>query len=110
MTVEIFSKKVMQSNIVNTYVATAFFATLIFFVINANVYTSLEMVTAVMIVTIAFKGIANVMVSLVILLFPFDNKKAEMAFEESSLKVDGLLNDLAVQQTKIKSKDFLKKG
>jgi hypothetical protein len=97
VTVDIFSKNVIRTNIINTYVATAFFATVIFFVINGNSYTPLEMTFAVVIVTIAFKGIANIMLSLIILLFSFDEKKDSIEFENAADKIDGLINDLNIK-------------
>jgi hypothetical protein len=43
------------------------------------------------------------MLSLVVLLYNFDNKKESAAFDETKSRIDGLLNDLSLQQTKIKS-------
>ena len=103
MNIEKFSNVVIRSNIVNTYVATAFFATLIYFIINANLYTPLEMIIGVMLVTITFKGIANLMFSYVIALFKFDNDENAKAFDEVTLRVDGLLNELALQESQLKS-------
>jgi len=106
--VEDFSKKVLSSNIVNTYVATAFFATLIFFVLNANSYTPMEMMTGIVLVTIAFKGVSNMMVSLVILLFNLKTKDESIEFEKSALHVNSLLHDLSLQQAKIKTNQNIK--
>ncbi len=44
MVVEKFSQGVVNSGIFRLYIATGFFATLIFFVINADLYTPLEMI------------------------------------------------------------------
>ncbi len=103
MLVENFSQKVLRSNIINTYVATAFFASLIFFVINANAYTPLEMLTGVILVTVAFKGISNMMLSLVILLYNLNGKEKSIEFEEATSKINSLLNDLSLQQAKLKT-------
>ena len=103
MIVESFSHKLLNSSMRNTYVATAFFATLIFFVINANSYTPIEMLLGVTMVTIAFKGLSNMMVSLVILLFNLDNKEEQLEFEKTSQRINGLLNELSLQQTKFKT-------
>ena len=103
MLVENFTNRLLSSKILDVYVATAFFATLIFFVFNANAYTPLEMMFGVVFVTIAFKGLSYMMISLIILLFNLDNKKDQIAFKESSARIDGLLNDLTLQQTKLKS-------
>lgn len=110
MIIENFSQKVLSSNMINTYVATAFFSTLIFFILNANSYTPLEMMTGVVLVTIAFKGVSNMMLSLIVLLYNLENKEHALEFEETSSKVNGLLNKLQLQQTKIKSNQVLAKG
>ena len=101
MIVEDFSRKVISSNVINVYVATAFFATLIFFVLNANSYTPLEMIIGVGIVTIAFKGISNVMLSLVISLFSLKPKEEAVEFDKSASKVNNLLHELSLQQAKL---------
>lgn len=103
MVIEEFSNRVLASKIIDTYVATAFFATVVFFVLNSHAYTAIEMLFGVMIVTIAFKGLSHLMVALVIALFNLDNKKDELEFDNQVSRIDGLLNDLALQQTKIKT-------
>ena len=108
MIIEDFSRRLITSKMMNTYVATAFFSTVIFFVLNANSYTPLEMITGVILVTIAFKGVANMMLSLVILLFNLENKGQSLEFEQTSSKVNGLLNELSLQQTKIRSNQVAK--
>ena len=108
MIIEDFSYRLISSKMMNTYVATAFFATLVFFVLNANSYTPLEMIMGVVFVTIAFKGVSNMMLSLVILLFNLENKEHALEFERTSAKVNGLLNELSLQQTKIKSNQLAK--
>ena len=108
MLVEDFSQKVLSSNIVNTYVATAFFAILIFFVLNANSYTPMEMMTGIVLVTIAFKGVSNMMLSLVILLFNLKSRDESIEFEKSALNVNSLLHDLSLQQARIKTNQNIK--
>jgi len=103
MNIENFSNVIVRSNLINTYVATAFFATLIYFTINSNLYTPLEMIASVMLVTIAFKGIANLMFSLIIALFKFDNKDEIENFDKVSTKVNGLLNELSLQEAQLKT-------
>ena len=108
MLVEDFSSRVLRSNIVKTYVATAFFATLIFFILNANSYTPLEMMIGIVLVTIAFKGVSNMMLSLVILLFNLQRKDDSLEFEKSASNVNSLLNDLSLQQAKLKQTKILR--
>jgi uncharacterized membrane-anchored protein len=105
--VEEFSNKVLRSKIINTYVATAFFAVIIFFTLNADSYTPVEMLFGVIFVTIAFKGLSHMMIALIILLYDFDHKKESMELGEVSSRINGLLNDLSLQQTKIKSQKIV---
>jgi len=103
MVIEKFSQKVVSSNLINTYVATAFFATVIFFIINANIYTPLEMISGVILVTVAFKGISNMMFSLVVLLVNLDSDEKSLEFEKTTSKINSLLNELQLQKTKLKA-------
>ena len=97
MVVERFSQGVINSGVFKIYIATGFFATLIFFVINADLFTPVEMIVGIIGVTVALKGITNMMLSLIILLFNFDNKQAQLDFEYNSEKIDSLLSDLAIK-------------
>jgi hypothetical protein len=103
MIVEAFSKKIIASRLLDTYVAASFFATLIFFVLNSNVYSPFEMILGVMLVTIAFKGVANIMLSMSISLVSLDNKQDSIEFEESANKLESLVNDLAIQEATVQS-------
>lgn len=103
MLVESFSKKILESKIFDTYVAAVFFATLIFFVLNINNYTPFEMIFWIMIVTVGFKGIANIMFSLTIALVDIDNVEESVEFEHESNKLESLVNDLAIQEATVKT-------
>ncbi len=103
MLVENFSKKIITSRLLDTYVAASFFATLIFFVLNSNIYSPFEMILGVMIVTVAFKGVANLMLSMTISLVNLDNAQDAIEFEEASNKLEALVNDLAIQQASVQS-------
>ena len=102
MIIQNFSKKMIKSKIFDTYVAAVFFATLIFFVLNMNAFTPLEILAGVMMVTIAFKGIANIMFSLVIAFVNFDNLNDAVEFEKSANEVEALVNELAIKQAAMK--------
>lgn len=104
MVVEKFSQSVINSGILRFYTATGFFATLIYFVLNSDFYTPMEMVTWVVLITIALKGIANLMLSLVILLFNLDNKKGEFEFDKISADIDAMLAEFALKETNKKAK------
>jgi hypothetical protein len=97
LVVEKFSQGVLNSGILRLYIATGFFATLIFFVINSDLFTPIEMIFGVIAVTIVLKGISNIMLSLIIVLFSLDNKREELEFKHTSDKIDALLADLTIQ-------------
>ncbi|RXJ99588.1 hypothetical protein CRU98_06055 [Arcobacter sp. CECT 8986] len=97
MIVEKFSQNVVNSGIFKLYIATGFFATLIFFVINAELFTPLEMLFGIVGVTVVLKGVSNMMLSLIILLFNLDNKRKELDFKYNSEKIDAMLAELSIQ-------------
>ncbi len=97
MVVERFSQGVINSGLMRLYVATGFFSTLIFFVLNADFFTPLEMIAGVIGSTIIFKSIGNMMLSLIISLFSLDNKEAQLNYHYNSEKIDAMLSELTVQ-------------
>ncbi len=103
MMVENFSKKIITSRLLDTYVAASFFATLIFFVLNTNIYSPFEMILGVILVTIAFKSIANIMLSMTISLVNLNNIQDSVEFEEASNKLESLVSDLAIQEASVQS-------
>ena len=102
MVIQNFSKKMIKSKIFDTYVAAVFFATLIFFVLNMNSFTPIEILAGVMLVTIAFKGIANIMFSMTISFVNFDNLSNAVDFEKSANEVETLVNELSLKQATMK--------
>lgn len=104
MVVEKFSQSVVNSGILRLYTAAGFFGVLIYFVLNADYYTPLEMLTWVVLITTAFKGISNLMLSLVILLFNLENKKGEFEFEKISGDIDAMLAEFSLKETNKKAK------
>lgn len=105
MVVENFSKKLLSSRIFDTYVAAVFFATMIFFVLNASHYTPFEMIFWIVLVTIGFKGIANIMFALTVSLVKLDNTQDAIEFEKASNKLESLVKDLAIQEAAVQSKN-----
>jgi len=103
MKTEEFSKKLVQSKIFDTYVAAVFFGTIIFFVLNADFYTPIEMIFWVVFVTILFKGLANIMLSLLIALFNLSNEQHRSEFQKATDDLDSLVNDLAIQEAAVQS-------
>jgi len=103
MIIEAFSKKMINSGILNTYVAAVFFASSIFFVLNSSYYTPLEMMFGVVVATIIFKGVANIMLSMIIALVNLDNKQEELLFKKDAENLESLVSDLAMQEAAIQS-------
>ena len=103
MRTEEFSQNLIKSKIFDTYVATVFFGIIIFFVLNSGYYTPIEMIFGIMFVTILFKGVSNIMLSMVISLVNLSNEQDRLEFEESSDKLESLVNDLAIQEAATQS-------
>ena len=103
MTIEKFSKRMIESGIFNTYVATVFFSSVIFFVLNASIFTPLEMMFGIVASTILFKGVANIMLSMTISLVNLDNQQNSVEFKKDSDNLESLVNDLAIQEAAIQS-------
>ncbi len=97
MVVERFSQNILNSGIFRFYIATGFFATLIFFTINADLFTPFEMLLGIILITVVLKGISNMMLSLIISLFNLDNKRSEFDFKYNEEKIQIMLNELAVK-------------
>lgn len=98
MVVEKFSQSVINSGLFRLYIATGFFATLIFFVVNVDLYTPLEMIFGIIGVTVVLKGVSNMMLSLIILLFNLDNKRQELDFKYNEEKINAMMAELGVQE------------
>ena len=98
MVVARFSQNVINSGLFRLYISTGFFATIIFFVINADFFTPMEMILGIIGVTIVLKGISNIMLSLIITLFSLDNKRSELDFKYNEEKIEAMMNELNVQE------------
>ncbi|APW66387.1 MULTISPECIES: hypothetical protein [Arcobacteraceae] len=97
MVVERFSQNVINSGIFRLFIASGFFATVIFFVVNADFFTPIEMIFGIIGVTIILKGISNIMLSMIISFFSLDNKKNELNFKYNEEKIDAMLSELNIQ-------------
>ena len=108
MIIERFSQTVINSGIFRLYIATGFFATLIFFVLNAELFTPFEMILGTMLITIVLKGMSNIMLSLIISLFNLDNKRNEFDFKYNEEKIQVMLNELSVKEVMDVNKNLKK--
>ena len=97
MVIERFSQTVINSGVFRFYIATGFFATLIFFIINADLFTAMEMILGIILITIVLKGVSNMMLSLIISLFSLENKRNEFNFKYNEEKIQLMLDGLTVK-------------
>ena len=109
MVVERFSQEVINSGIFRLYIPTGFFATLIFFVVNADLFTPIEMIFGIIGITIVLKGVSNMMLSLIISLFSLEGKRNELDFKYNEEKIDVMLSELGVNEA-MKSSQKLNKA
>lgn len=103
MVIERFARQMLKSGIFDTYVAAAFFASSIFFVLNSSLFTPIEMMVGIVLATIVFKGIAYMMLSLTISFMSLDNTHDSIEFKKASDELESLVNDLTIQEAAIQS-------
>lgn len=87
----------MNSGLFKTYIATGFFATLLFFLFNSELFTPIEMLVGIIFITLLLKGLSNIMISLIISLFSLENKRKEFDFKYNEDKINAMLNELVVK-------------
>lgn len=98
MVIERFSQNLINSGIFKIYIATGFFATLIFFVVNSELFSPIEMILGSILITIILKGLSNLMLSFMVSSFSLENKKAEFDFKYNEEKINILLNQLVAKE------------
>jgi len=98
MVVERFSQNVINSGIFRLFIASGFFATVIFFVINADFFTPMEIIFGIIGITIILKGISNIMLSMIISFFSLEDKRNELNFKYNEEKIESMLSELNVQE------------
>ena len=97
MVIERFSQNLINSGLFKTYIATGFFATLLFFLFNSELFTPIEMLVGIIFITLLLKGLSNIMISLIISLFSLENKRKEFDFKYNEDKINAMLNELVVK-------------
>ena len=97
-----------NSGVFRLYIAAGFFATLIFFTVNADFFTPMEMILGIILVTVTLKGVSNLMLSLIISLFSLENKRNEFDFKYNEEKIQVMLNELSVKDVIDANKNFKK--
>ena len=108
--VEKFFIKIIKTKFIDFYVATAFFATVVFFILNISLYTPSEILMWIIIVTLTFKGLAHLIVSIIIMFFDLKQIEQNLEYKKQLNKLETLVNELSIQQTKIKNKNNKQKS
>lgn len=110
MIIQQFSAQTIRSTVFKTYIATGFFATLIFFVLNSHIFTPYEMMLGTIVATIAFKGLSNIMVSMVILLFDLQDTHEQQQFKIAEDKLDLLIHQMNLTEAGTTNSSIKEKG
>lgn len=97
MVVEKFSQNLINTGVFKVYIAVGFFATLIFFIFNTELFSPLQMLFGAVLVTVALKGMSNFMLSHIINHFSLEQKKLDFEEKYSEDKIGLLLNQLVVK-------------
>ena len=105
MIIENFVVKVIKTKIFETYVATGFFAAVIFFIFNSHLYTPTEIILGVVLLTVALKAVTNMMLSLLILLFDYSSKEDEAKFKLEDERLNLLLSEMQMQTARMQTKE-----
>lgn len=98
MVIERFSQNLINSGLFKTYIATGFFATILFFLFNYELFTPIEMLVGIVVMTLLLKGLSNIMVSLIISLFSLENKRKEFEFKYNEDKINAMLSELVIKE------------
>ena len=97
MVIERFSQNLINSGLFKTYIATGFFATILFFLFIFFFFTPIEMLVWIVVMTLLLKGLSNIMVSLIISLFSLENKRKEFEFKYNEDKINAMLSELVIK-------------
>lgn len=100
MVVERFSQNLINTGIFKIYIAIGFFATIIFFTFNSELFSPLQMLFGAILVTVTLKGFSNLMLSFIVNNFSLDQKRMEFDNRYNEDKINLLLNQLVVKDIK----------
>jgi hypothetical protein len=98
--VERFSQNLINTGIFKIYIAIGFFATIIFFTFNSELFSPLQMLFGAILVTVTLKGFSNLMLSFIVNNFSLDQKRMEFDNRYNEDKINLLLNQLVVKDIK----------
>jgi hypothetical protein len=95
--VERFSQNLINTGIFRIYIAIGFFATIIFFTFNAELFSPLQMLFGAILVTVTLKGFSNLMLSFIVNNFSLEQKRMDFDNRYNEDKINLLLNQLATK-------------
>gem|GEM_PF-1244042 len=98
MVVERFSHNLINTGIFKVYIAIGFFATLIFFIFNTELFSPLQMLFGAILVTVFLKGCSNLMLSFIVEHFSLENRKQEFDVKYNEEKLTLLLNQYSIDE------------
>jgi len=96
--VERFSHNLINTGIFKVYIAIGFFATLIFFIFNTELFSPLQMLFGAVLVTVFLKGCSNLMLSFIVEHFSLENRKQEFDVKYNEEKLTFLLNQYSIDE------------
>jgi len=96
--VERFSHNLINTGIFKVYIAIGFFATLIFFIFNTELFSPLQMLFGAILVTVFLKGCSNLMLSFIVEHFSLENRKQEFDVKYNEEKLTLLLNQYSIDE------------
>lgn len=97
MVVERFSQNLINTGIFKIYIAIGFFATIIFFTFNSELFSPLQMLFGAILVTVTLKGFSNLMLSFIVNNFSLEQKRMDFDNRYNEDKINLLLNQLATK-------------
>ena len=98
MIVERFSQNIIGSGVLRLYMATGFFASMAFFILNITLFSPMEIMVYMAIITVALKGLSNLMLGFVIALFNISNKEDELHHSVYGDKINSLVSELTLKE------------
>jgi len=96
--VERFSHNLINTGIFKVYTAIGFFATLIFFIFNTELFSPLQMLFGAILVTVFLKGCSHLMLSFIVEHFSLENRKQEFDVRYNEEKLALLLNQYSIDE------------
>lgn len=98
MVVEKFSQNLINTGIFKIYISIGFFATIIFFTFNTELFSPLQMLFGAVLVALLLKGCSNLMLSFIVNNFSLEDRKMDFENKYSEDKISLFLNQLVAKE------------